>query len=144
MQLGINPAMDKLARDNGLGHWSCVSIDSNTSWKRSDFKRVEIDAWSPIEHKRDVLHALREYDHKVPMKPTLVQKPFQYPCEGALYFTQKDRVQVFLTGFLNHHEKQVVGKLPNDKSGKFSFFDVKTGAVITGNTDNDLIMFVWE
>jgi len=35
-QLGINPAMDELARDNGLGHWSCVSPLSYRLWVRSD------------------------------------------------------------------------------------------------------------
>lgn len=35
-QLGINPEMDKIARDNGLGHWSCVSPLDAGMWVRSD------------------------------------------------------------------------------------------------------------
>ena len=35
-QLGINPAMDKMARDNGLGHWSCVDPINGELWLRSD------------------------------------------------------------------------------------------------------------
>lgn len=35
-QLNINPEMDKLAREHGLEHWSCVSPKSNQMWVRSD------------------------------------------------------------------------------------------------------------
>ena len=35
-QLGINPEMDKLALENGLGHWSCVSPKNSSMWVRSD------------------------------------------------------------------------------------------------------------
>jgi hypothetical protein len=236
MQLGINPAMDKLARENGLGHWSCTDPRYARTWIRSDGEVVcnynhrplcEADKyyyssaiesmrgldsvipigedWQKPETEEEFLNRKLPCDIKIgcgtnkagttiktlllradtiingdkisvnlseeertellellkksnpadnlrhilpvplkPLTPTLVQKPFQYPCDGALYFTAKDRAQVFLTGFLNHHEKQVVGKLSNDKAGKFSFFDAKTGAATIGNTDNDLIMFVWE
>jgi len=77
-------------------------------------------------------------------KPTLVQKPFKYPCEGALYFTRESREQVFLTGYLNHHEKQVVGKLSTDRAGKFMLFNAADGCVSTGNSANNLIMIAWE
>jgi len=77
-------------------------------------------------------------------QPALVQNPFQYPCDGALYFTRESHEQVFLTGYLNHHEKQVVGKLPTDKAGKFTFFNATDGCVSIGNSANDLIMMVWE
>jgi len=37
-QLGINPEMDELARDNGLGHWCCTDPINGKSWLRSDGK----------------------------------------------------------------------------------------------------------
>ena len=37
-QLGINPAMDKFALDNGLGHWSCTDPINAMSWLRLDGK----------------------------------------------------------------------------------------------------------
>jgi len=35
-QLNINQKMDKLARENGLGHWSCTDPIYAQSWTRSD------------------------------------------------------------------------------------------------------------
>jgi len=41
-QLGINPAMDELARDNGLPHWSCVSPLNGLFWLRSDGLSIKL------------------------------------------------------------------------------------------------------
>jgi len=35
-QLGINPEMDALARENGLGHWNCTDPIGIRTWLRSD------------------------------------------------------------------------------------------------------------
>lgn len=203
--------MDKMAREHGLGHWSCVSPRSNAMWVRcdghewnyweNDISRSWIDylkeadkhyqpigedwqkpKYDLIEKRRAILlkdtltdddkkqldaiadelrekwncpkieHALdaqaMDIIHRaaaiIKQSPTLVQKPFQYPCDGALYFTNKNREQVFLSGFLNSEKKRVVGKLPKDKAGSWTFFDAQAGSSLEGNADNDLIMYVWE
>ena len=66
-QLGINPEMDKLAREDGLGHWSCVSRKSNAWWRRSD--GVEWDGHESFHDsdKMSIMDYLKEYDEKYPI-----------------------------------------------------------------------------
>jgi len=91
-------------------------------------------------------------------QPTLVQKPFQYPCDGALYFTKKDRAQVYVeAGLLSKNNTMQGGidkvlalsgifangiKLRSNQDGKNIEYD--GGNYVFGNPDFDLIMFVLE
>lgn len=245
-QLNINPEMDKLARDNGLGHWSCVSPLSNLMWVRSDgvetiFGRADctianwlshvdncypkigkdwqqptelIADWSHFndQQKAELIDDLKAnsrlnrdfkptiepvINHQIPIKllqialgvlnqfaiendstraiktdienylndclcddgceyhctenytmpkkcqqPTLVQKPFKYPCDGALYFTKKNHFQVFIT---DSNDDAICGENKNING----VWDAKTGELLVNknvfhNDDLDLIMFVWE
>lgn len=61
-QLNINPEMDKLARDNGLGHWSCVSPLTKHLWIRSD----------GVEAVYDGINELTAYIQCKPIKITIV------------------------------------------------------------------------
>ncbi|MEN9755867.1 MAG: hypothetical protein RL755_54 [Pseudomonadota bacterium] len=79
---------------------------------------------------------------------TLVKKPFQYPCEGARYFTKKHGYQI---GVLNPFFDLLVGN--NDEvrtdaetinfSGRWDYNGVFFGNNGIKNHDFDLVMFVW-
>jgi len=76
---------------------------------------------------------------------TLVQKPFKYPCDGALYFTKSHKHQVKITGFLYSDDKKIIGLI--DGVSNNSFWCAETGKAVNqfGDTaiSNDLIMFTW-
>ena len=76
-QLNINPEMDTLARNNGMGHWSCVSPLDDGLWVRSDgcyfaigtfcdskrnYSTIWFDGLIPIEALKqiDIFHPLGE------------------------------------------------------------------------------------
>ena len=69
-QLNINPEMDKLARENGLGHWSCTDPIGCSSWLRSDgiVKWVgKINAPSQIDHDFSLIADILEFDKACPI-----------------------------------------------------------------------------
>jgi len=80
-------------------------------------------------------------------QPTLVQKPFKYPCDGGLYFTREKNIQVLLSGFLTKKNDVIVGRIVNDITEKPNYFNLngKCGEFRHGgkfnmcNPDNDLI-----
>jgi hypothetical protein len=162
-QLNINPVMDKLARDNSLGHWSCTAPIYAQSWLRSDGEVIVNYNWRPFcetdgEYYLQAFEKLKFFDIHKPMgkdwkypttnlqQPTLVQKPFKYPCDGALYFTKTHRSQVKVAVFFGSNDKRVTGVIYGIDSN--SFWCAETGKAVNpfGNTviSNDLIMFVWE
>jgi hypothetical protein len=211
-QLGINPEMDKLARENGLGHWSCVSPLDDSMWVRSDgatfsngvftnTKRthssfhagigivwIEVlkgldgrfrigEDWQKPETEEDFLNRKLPCDLKIGCgtnkagttiktlvmranniiemtrrgSPTLIQKPFQYPCDGARYFTRKEGYQIgcfYRRGDTIEGGNQLVRTNAElTTGGFFGNWDIKTGVYVgdgDGNPDYDLIMFVWE
>ena len=65
-QLGINPEMDKLARDNGLAHWSCVSKSSRRWWVRGTDKQEFFMSQSPEDN--EVVEFLKILDKEHPIK----------------------------------------------------------------------------
>ncbi len=151
-QLNINPEMDKLVREHGLGHWSCVSPLNHCFWVRNDGILTSFDAMMNSEisiinglKNTDVLYKIGENWQK-PRQPTLAQKPFQYPCNGALYFTKTKKHQVKITGFFGSDNEKITGFI--DGIGNNCFWYADTGKSVNpfGDTviSNDLIMFVWE
>lgn len=159
-QLGINPEMDKLAREHELGHWSCVSPLRASLWVRSDGR----EACFGFDNNDDVyllndciISELRYIDWKEPIdedwqkskQPTLVQKPFKYPCDGARYFTRKHGYQI---GVMEHYAEFLHGSnyLVRTDAEKTSFYGRWNldGEFVSDNRarnpDFDLIMFVWE
>lgn len=83
----------------------------------------------------------------LPKQPTLVQKPFEYPCDGALYFTKKHHYHILdlfsKNGFLEGSNART-----NQPTGCHGVWDAKTGELFVkdeiNSDDFDLIMFVWE
>jgi len=77
---------------------------------------------------------------------TLIQKPFKYPCNGALYFTKTYKHQVKISGFFGYDNKIIIGNI--DGISNNSFWCPETGEAVNpfGDTviSNDLIMFCWE
>lgn len=249
-QLNINPTMDALARENGVGHWSCVSPLLDNIWVRSDgctysngrfcsvidgrgdliitmpytFPALKIcDEHCPIgkdwqqprndliaelnkpTRTEDINGVILEYDsfkelagriaglitgklsqtvvsdydlniirqwfncikdcnpkyfdsHDFRLakklhvdtdkefsyycdrekKPTLVQKPFQYPCDGALYFLNSTKHQAFP----NCQDKRYTDILTTSHIVGVMIWD-ENGENLQGS-DEFLIMMVWE
>lgn len=60
--LGFFPEFDRIARDEGLPHWSCVLPNANAFWLRRDGGYLSInlvESWP---------HQLRQYDRQIPMQ----------------------------------------------------------------------------
>ena len=81
-------------------------------------------------------------------QPTLLQKPFKYPCDNARYFTRKHGYQI---GVLEPHAGFLHGGNAGVKTdaekigfyGRWNFDGICDGGG-EKNHDFDLIMFVWE
>ena len=214
-QLKINPAMDKIAANNGLSHWSCTDPMGAVSWLRSDGLVICDMNWRPLckEHSMESVMVfmcarLHEYDNYTPIgkdwqqpcpynldvirksygftidingqmcglvagdmgyedtgmfvddackeainaiteNPTLVQKPFKFPCDGALYFNKTDCSQVYLLQGQhyiegNYRNPHVYNKeLIVSEKGSILWTAAK-GKIYDINTDGDLLMFIWE
>jgi len=111
------------------------------------------------EDAKDAFHDTNIFPFKSVKQPALVQKPFQYPCDGALYFTKKDRTQVYVydglvprratmdvgidsicmcnSWFLGNASVQII---VNQEGKHIEYYD---GNYVFGNPDNDLIMMTW-
>jgi hypothetical protein len=167
-QLGINQDLDKLARENELGHWSCVSPLSYSFWIRSDGREShfssfydEISIFSILKN-MDYYHPIDKdwqqpsYSYQVGFdiapsdgdksvifelnKPTLVQKTFQHPCDGALYFEEKSKKQVFIS---EKKGKSIRGYIEPNEWRNYDL-NGKIKDVLYGTEHENLIMFEWE
>ena len=154
-QLNINPEMDKLAREQGLGHWSCVSPLSPQMWVRSDGREchfyLDLTNDNCAEY---VINYLKTYAEEIPIgedwqkpkQPTLVQKPFDYNyyrnnISKCVLFTNdgsfvKD-IRIFSNGF-SFKEKTLYVVTHKDN------FHIDLNGKLIGSSDDSLIMFVWE
>jgi len=82
-------------------------------------------------------------------QPTLVEKPFEYPCKNARYFTRKYGHQIGVieerAGFLYGGNGLVITDYETiGFYGRWNVDGVFTGDNGNKNPDFDLIMFVWE
>jgi len=95
---------------------------------------------------KDVFRATDIFPLKSVKHPTLVQKPFQYPCDGALYFTKTCKHQAIISGFFGSDNKKIIGIVDGIRNNYF--WCSETGKAVSpfGDTaiSNDLIMMVWE
>jgi hypothetical protein len=146
-QLGINPAMDKLMQPENLSHEQVFSDLENDIFNPAEtLEYLELTNLS-LENLRRVKKLLAEQPTPdLPKQPTLVQVPFEYPRDGALYFTKSYRHQVKIAGFFGSDNKKITGFI--DGISNNSFWCSETGKAVNpfGDTviSNDLIMFVWE
>ena len=89
--------MDKMAAKHGLDHWSCTDPIGIRTWLRSDGIircplsdgdiGTDADTVSFVFNRLilcDRVNAVIGKDWQQPKQPTLIQKPFKYPCDGDL------------------------------------------------------------
>jgi len=130
-QLGINPEMDELAREHNLSNWSCVSLKSNTWWRRCD----------GIEHtytgfRKTWIQELKDVDHEEPIskdwqQPTLVS--FKKLSLGARFRYTKGSTRIYVkigSDLIAVWDKNNIDTTFMEQ-GIFSFSD-------DGNTDIDV------
>ena len=156
-QLGINPEMDKLARENKLGYWSCVSPKSNKFWVRKD----GLDFYLPFfdDPKMTVWDRLQWFDERYPIgkdwqqpkQPTLVQKQFdiKLALEIANDRHSKSIIKTMsgfsVYTFCQTGKNRCLAKSETNIPGKINIIVTDLdGVSLSGNADNDLILFMWE
>lgn len=143
--------------DNSQSHTKKLLLDMLERIEDEEKREITNNGSGDFEFDKQLYNAIMNGIYQKPTKkqPALVQKPFQYPCDGALYFTSAfyngRRNQVFFANTFTHSGKHIASITRNGHNG---YCNSKTGkCMVKGNggfievesySYNDVIMFVWE